>query len=91
MQRRKAMEYLVTAFRSRTDTVRFYEFLRRNGINSQIINTPKQAGVGCGLSVKTATGALESIKKAIRFTALSSFAGIFLVKKAYGNVIVKSI
>lgn len=85
------MEYLVTAFRSRTDTVRFYEFLRRNGVNSQIINTPKQAGVGCGLSVKSGIGTLDSIKKAVRITSLSSFAGIFLVKKAYGSVIVKSI
>lgn len=85
------MEYLVTAFRSRTDTVRFYEFLRRNGVNSQIINTPKQAGVGCGLSVKSGIGTLDSIKKAVRITALSSFAGIFMVKKAYGSVIVKSI
>ena len=85
------MEYLVVAFRSRTDTVRFYEFLRRNGLNSQIVNTPKQAGVGCGLSVKTAISNLEGIKKAIRFTAFSSFAGIFLVKNAFGNVIVKSI
>ena len=85
------MEYLVTAFRSRTDTVRFYEFLRRNGVNSQIINTPKQAGVGCGLSVKSGVNTLEGIRKAIRFTAFSSFAGIFLVKNAFGNVIVKSI
>ena len=85
------MEYLVTAFRSRTDTVRFYEFLRRNGVNSQIINTPKQAGVGCGLSVKTSLSALETIKRAIKITALASFSGLFMVKRAYGSVIVKSI
>ncbi len=85
------MEYLVTTFRSRTDTVKFYEFLRRNGVNSQIINTPKQAGVGCGLSVKTSLDRLELVRKAVKITSLSSFVGFFHVKKVYGTVMVRSI
>ena len=46
------MEYLIVAFRSREHTVKFYNFLKSVGINGEIINTPKEAGVGCGLSVK---------------------------------------
>ena len=44
------MEYIVVAFRSRAHTVKFYGFLEQNKIKSEIIITPKEAGVGCGLA-----------------------------------------
>ena len=37
------MEYLVVAFRSRAQTIKFSEYLRLNGIYGEIINTPKEA------------------------------------------------
>ena len=46
------MEYVVVAFRSRAHTVAFYEFLKGHGVSAEIVNTPKEAGVGCGLSVR---------------------------------------
>ena len=46
------MEYVVVAFRSRAETVKFSETLKRYGVYNEIVNTPKEAGVGCGLSVK---------------------------------------
>ena len=46
------MEDIILAFRSRSDTVRFAEFLKNNSVPAEIVNTPKEAGVGCGLSVK---------------------------------------
>ena len=46
------MDYVIIAFRSRTHTIKFAEELRKRGIPSEIVNTPKQAYVGCGLSVK---------------------------------------
>ena len=53
------MEYVVVAFRSRAHTVGFYELLKKNGISAEIINTPKEAGVGCGLSVKISSYQFE--------------------------------
>lgn len=85
------MEYIAVTFRSRSHTVKFYEFLRRNGVRGEIINTPKEAGVGCGLSVKISVSDFLAVKKAVRALGLNSFAGFFLVKMNYGRRSVRSI
>ena len=85
------MEYVVVAFRSRAHTVKFSEILRRNAIPNEIINTPKEAGVGCGLSVKVAKERFFVVKNATFSVGLSSFAGFFLVSIKEGRRIVKSI
>lgn len=85
------MEYVVVAFRSRAHTVRFSEFLRKNGVYCQIINTPKEAGVGCGLSVRLSVKDLNLARRAVKITNFNSFAGIFLVKTVGVRRIVKSI
>ncbi len=91
MQRRNGMEYIVVAFRSRAHTVKFHGFLERNGVRSEIINTPKEAGVGCGLSVKVSTNLIDVVKKGVKIASLASFVGIFKVKKIGGNILVRSI
>ncbi len=85
------MEYVVVAFRSRAQTIRFYNFLISNNIPCDIINTPKEAGVGCGLSVKTEKNAFGVVKQALRSISLNSFAGFFLVTLVSGKRIVRSI
>lgn len=85
------MEYVIVAFRSRTHTVKFYEYLRRAGINGEIVNTPKEAGVGCGLSVKVSPVKLRLVKRALLFTSLSSFAGLFAVKHTEKKKIVRPV
>lgn len=79
MQRRKQMEYVVIAFRSRAHTIKVANYLRVNGIKNEIVNTPKEAGVGCGLSVKISKNAYSAIKRAVLAMNLSSYAGFFLV------------
>lgn len=85
------MDFIAVAFRSRSHTVRYSEFLRRNGVYCQIVNTPKEAGVGCGLSARLAVRDLSAARKGVRLTAFDSFAGIFLVKTVGGRRIVRSI
>ena len=85
------MEYIAVTFRSRSHTIKFAEFLRRNGIYGEIINTPKEAGVGCGLSVKIKISNFVAVKKAVGIAGLTSFAGFFLVKIHYGRRTVRSI
>lgn len=85
------MEYVVVSFRSRAHTVRFYNRLIGRGIRCEIISTPKEAGVGCGLSVKTPTEAFAVVKRITRSMDLNSFAGFFLVKIYAGRKTVKSI
>ena len=85
------MEYLVFAFRSRAQTVKFSNFLRNNGVSNEIINTPKEAGVGCGLSVKLNSNQLNVAKRAVATAGLDSFAGIFMVKLIGGKRFVRTI
>ena len=85
------MEYLAVAFRSRAHTMKFYEMLKSIGVGGQIINTPKEAGVGCGLSVRVSPQSLLTVRRAVRVASLPSFAGIFSVVQYLGRRTVKSI
>ena len=85
------MGFIAVTFRSRAHTVKFSGYLSRNGIPNEIINTPKEAGVGCGLSVKISTSYFPAVKVAVRSAALQSFAGFFLVKIYGGKRTVRSI
>ena len=85
------MEFVVVAFRSRAQTVKFSEHLNKFNIANEIINTPKEAGVGCGLSIKISKMALPIVKKMLQLSNLSSFAGIFLVSIYGGKRLVRSI
>lgn len=42
----------IGAFRSRQQVMRFDSALRRAGIHAQVISTPRDVSVGCGLSVR---------------------------------------
>ena len=85
------MDYIIVAFRSRSHTIKFANILREQGFAMEIINTPKEAGVGCGLSVKISQSQLHIVKRALGAGAFNSFAGIFKVKISGGGRSVKSI
>ena len=89
------MEYVVVAFRSRSETVKFNAYLKRNGLSSELINTPKEAKVGCGLSVRIPRSNFYIIKNAVNFAinygGFKTFAGYFLVSIKNGKRIVKTI
>ena len=76
------MEYIIFTFRSRNQTARMYEILLNHGISSQIINTPREANVGCGLSLKISENNLQKAKQIILRYPQASFAGVF---KVYSN------
>lgn len=85
------MEYIVAAFRSRSETVKFSYFLKNHGLSNEIVNTPKEAGVGCGLSVKVNKLRFNELKRAVRIANLSSFAGFFSVYETAGKKIIRPI
>lgn len=84
-------DYLIAAFRSRSHTLQFTDILRRNRIECFTLNTPKEAGVGCGLSVKFLERSLPAVKSLLRKFAFDSFAGFFAVTKRYGRMTVTSV
>lgn len=85
------MEYVIVAFRSRAHTIRFANVFKESGFALEIVNTPKEAGVGCGLSVKIRKESFLSAKKMVLKLALSSFAGFFLVSEFNNKRIVRTI
>ena len=85
------MEYIIVAFRSRTHTVAFSEHLTKRAIANEIVNTPKEAGVGCGLSVKISNLNFTRVRQLVFNLGYNSFAGFFLVKTLAGGRTVRSI
>ena len=85
------MDYITVAFRSRSHTIKFANLLRERLVAMEIVNTPKEAGVGCGLSVKVRTGSFEGVKRLVLMSGLTSFAGFFAVKETGGKRFVRSI
>ena len=45
-------QFGIGAFRSRQQVMRFDSALRRAGVATQVISTPHEVSVGCGLSVQ---------------------------------------
>lgn len=72
-------KYLLAAFRSREHSVRFYETLRSMRVDAAVINTPREAEAGCGLSVRFSDRQKFTVQKALARTNFSSFIGVFEV------------
>jgi len=70
------MFYLIV-FRARSETMKFYSILSSYGVNSEIVNTPRQVSVACGISLKILSKDLPIAKEILNRRQFSTFAGIF--------------
>ncbi len=73
------MEYLIAVFKSRNQTIKVSERLKKMGVYCEVINTPRQASLGCGLSVKFYPSALPAVRRLINNDCFYSFGGVFKV------------
>ncbi len=73
------MQYAIAVFRSRNDTLHFANFLSSNGLMTAVINTPKEAGQACGISVKFPIENLTSVKAILAKKNIQSFVGLFKI------------
>lgn len=74
------MTEMIAVFRSRAQAVDCNARLRRYGVPSNIINTPKEANVGCGLSLRIPQNMLARAKSIISGGKYSAFYGFIRVK-----------
>ena len=74
----KTMEYIIAVYRSRSVTMRVYNYLAGQNQTCAIVSTPQGAGVGCGLSVKFSRGTLSAYGHII--SQAETFVGFYLVK-----------
>ncbi|MDE7082076.1 MAG: DUF3343 domain-containing protein [Clostridia bacterium] len=79
------MTEILAVFRSRSQAIDCNSRLNKYGINAALINTPKEANIGCGLSVKFAENVLNRAKILIKSGNYSAFYGYYVMKNVYGR------
>jgi len=75
------MEYLIAVFKSRTQVMKFYEKLQSCRIPADVVNTPREASLGCGLSVKFSEENFGYVKNILRTDYYHSFGGFFKINE----------
>lgn len=71
------MKYIIVMFNVRSDTMRFYNLIKKfNGFCS-IVNTPHSLSRSCGISIKISNNQLNLAKQLISSNNFSSFKGIY--------------
>ncbi|MDR3185285.1 MAG: DUF3343 domain-containing protein [Christensenellaceae bacterium] len=66
----------LVAFRSRSDALKLYKILRDKGIKCEIVETPRQFGLSCGLSVRFSNLDENNILSILNKNKFNSFNGI---------------
>ena len=80
------MTYILAIFRSRSQAVDCNVRLKSYGVEAELINTPKEANIGCGLSIKIPHQHIERAKKIIKKANYSAFYGYFVVQQTFGRL-----
>lgn len=81
------MNFIIAVFSVRTHTHIFYNLLIKSGIKCTIIETPKQAKLSCGISVKFLVKDFAIVKKILN-SSLSSFGGFFKLVYQFNKIAV---
>ena len=80
------MTYILAIFRSRSQAVDCNIRLKSFGVAAELINTPKEANIGCGLSIKIPHNSAERAKMIIRKANYSAFYGYYVMQYTYGRL-----
>lgn len=68
---------LLAVFRSRTETLNFASILRSYRVPCNIINTPRNINVSCGISVKFYERDIQMVNQILSRRSFDTFAGIY--------------
>lgn len=71
----------MASFRSRQQVMNFERDLRRSGVKSSIITTPRSVSLGCGLSVRFELRDQQAVKEVFRATQPGNLIGFYLVER----------
>ena len=72
--------YGVAAFRSRQQVLLLEAALRREGVASRIVSTPREVSMGCGLSVRFRLEDVGAIVRALRQVNTGNLIGLYRVE-----------
>lgn len=73
------MNYCLAVFRSRNETLYLANMLNCNGYRVTVINTPKDAGLACGISVRFDENILPIVRSCIQSKPFRSFGGFYRI------------
>lgn len=71
----------IAAFRSRQQVMRFEAALRRNGVRGQVISTPRDVSVGCGLSLRFELQDTAAVLNVYKQARPSNLIGFYRVER----------
>ncbi|MCM1546666.1 MAG: DUF3343 domain-containing protein [Clostridiales bacterium] len=83
------MTETLAIFRSRSQAIDCMNKLRALNIPAQLINTPKEANVGCGLSLRFSVASATRAKSVIAKMRYSSFYGYMRMDFKGGKFYIK--
>ena len=69
--------YGVAAFRSRQQVLRFEAALRQRGVPTQVVTTPRDISMGCGLSVRVPLERLVDARRALLTNNPGNLIGLY--------------
>jgi hypothetical protein len=77
------MTQLLAVFRSRSQATDAVNFIKARGIYATLVNTPKDAHIGCGLSVAFNDADYGKVKHILSTRHYSAFYGYLLYSPYY--------
>lgn len=81
--------YGVAAFRSRQQVLRFEQALRREGVMVQVVSTPRDISMGCGLSVRFPIEDLATVQRTLKMNDTGNLIGLYRAQYDGGRLQVR--
>ena len=78
-------QFGIAAFRSRQQVMHFERALRRAGVPSSIITTPRSVSVGCGLSVRFELRDVRDVQDVYQVAKPGNLIGFYRVERQGGH------
>lgn len=80
------MQYCLAVFKSRNETLFLANLLLNKGYNVGVVNTPREVGQACGISVKFNENLLQTVRQVLQSKPFRSFYGFVQVSHQGGRV-----
>ncbi len=81
-------DYGIAAFRSRQQVLRFEDALRREGIATSVMTTPRAVALGCGLSVRFDIEDAARVREVLGRENPGNLIGLYRVNSGGGRAVV---
>ena len=77
--------YGIAAFRSRQQVLRFEDALRREGVQTNVVTTPRAVALGCGLSVRFGLQDAARVQSVLKRENPGNLIGVYRVEPGNGR------